>query len=71
MNRGLWIARKNYLCCLIKKVSDGFGGDDIDFLRFHCEEVIDAFPGEEIEKALVCYLEMVEQIKYYKEEPKK
>lgn len=67
MNRGLWIARKNYLCVLIKKVSDGHGGDDIEFLRQHCKEVIEAHPDELIEDAIACYQEMVEQLKYYPE----
>ncbi len=67
MNRGLWIARKNYLCTLIKRVSDGHGGDDIEFLRQHCREVIEAHPAEKIEEAIRCYEEMVEQLKYYPE----
>lgn len=65
MNKGLWIARKNYLCTLIKKVSDGHGGDDIEFLRQHCKEVIEMSPDEKIEEAIACYTEMVKQSKYY------
>tara|TARA_R110000868_G_scaffold90899_2_gene251945 strand:- start:68 stop:277 length:210 start_codon:yes stop_codon:yes gene_type:complete len=65
MNKGLWIARKNYLCTLIKKVSDVYGGDDIEFLRQHCKEVIEMSPGEKIEEAIACYTQMVEQSKYY------
>ena len=65
MNRGLWIARKNYLCNLIKKVSDGHGGDDIDFLRLHCSQVIARYPDDAIEEAIACYEEMVEQLKCY------
>jgi len=71
MNRGLWIARKNYLCALIKKVSDGHGGDDIELLRQHCKEVIDAHPDEKIEEAIACYQEQVEQLKYYQERVKR
>ncbi|CAB4128371.1 hypothetical protein UFOVP100_27 [uncultured Caudovirales phage] len=71
MNKGLWIARKNYLCVLIKQVSDGHGGDDIEFLRQHCREVIEAHPDELIEDAIACYTEMVEQLKYYPERCKK
>lgn len=67
MNRGLWIARKNYLCTLIRSVSDGYGGDDIEFLRQHCKEVIEAHPDELIEDAIACYQEMVEQLQYYPE----
>lgn len=67
MNRGLWIARKNYLCGLIKKVSDGHGGDEIEFLSQVCKEVIELHPGENIEEAIACYESMVEQLKYYTE----
>jgi hypothetical protein len=65
MNKGLWIARKNYLCTLIKKISDHHGGDDVEWLRQHCREVIEMCPGEKIEEAIHCYSEMVEQLKYY------
>lgn len=67
MNPALGIARKNYLCTLIKKVSDGHGGDEIEFLRQHCREVIEAHPDEKMEEAIKCYEEMVDQLKYYLE----
>jgi hypothetical protein len=57
----MWIARKNYLCVLIKQVSDNFGGDDIEFLRQHCREVLEAHPGDKIEEAINCYQEMALQ----------
>ena len=65
MNRGLWIARKNYLCILIKKVSDQHGGDDIEILRKHCREVIEAHPDEKIEDAITVYAELIQPLKYY------
>ncbi len=71
MNKGLWIARKNYLCTLIKKVSDSRGGDDIEWLRQHCREVIESHPDEKIEEAIACYQEMVELLKYYPERAKR
>lgn len=67
MNKALWIARKNYLCSLIKKVSDGHGGDDREFFRQHCKEVLAHYPDEKIEEAIACYEEMVKQLKYYPE----
>lgn len=67
MNKGLWIARKNHLLCLIKKVSDGFGGDDFVNLQSHCKEVIESHPGELIEEAIACYTEQVELMRYYGE----
>lgn len=67
MNKALWIARKNCLCALIKKVSDGHGGDDIEFLRQHCKEVLQTHPEEKIEEAIRCYEQMVWQLVYYPE----
>jgi len=66
MNRGLWIARKNYLCNLIKKVSDGCGGDDVESLRQHCREVLDTHLDEKIEEAIFCYEEVASQLKFFK-----
>lgn len=65
MNRGLWIARKNYLFTLIKKVSDGHGGDEPEFLKQLFTELLETYPDERIEEAIVCYQEMVAQLKYY------
>ena len=64
MNRGLWIARKNYLCTLIKKVSDAHGGDEIEWLRDYCREVLEDHPGDKIEKAILCFLDLADQVKY-------
>ncbi len=66
MNKGLWIARKNYLYCLVKKVSDGYGGDDEEFFKRNFAELVDSYPGELIEYAIACYAEMVNEIKYFK-----
>lgn len=55
MHKALWIARKNYLCSLIKKVSDAHGGCEISFLRLHCQEVLASHPEEQIEVAIACY----------------
>lgn len=65
MNKGLWIARKNHLCCLIKKVSDGHGGDDVEWLRGYCREVLYAYPDEKIEDVINCYTEMVDNLRFY------
>lgn len=65
MNKVLWITRKNYLCAMIKKISDGYGGDEIEWLRAHCREVLETFPNESIEEAIRCHEEIVKQIKYY------
>lgn len=65
VNKGLWIVRKNHLGCLIKKISDVYGGDEPSWLREHFKEVLEAYPDERIEEAIICYTEMVEQLKYY------
>lgn len=66
MNKGLWIARKNHLWCLIKKVSDGHGGDDITWLRKVFNEILESHPDERIEEAVNCFTLLAEQLKYYK-----
>lgn len=55
MDRAMWIARKNYLCVLVRRVSGAFGGDDIEFLRGHCRELIEHYPDSSIEEAITCY----------------
>ena len=64
MNRGLWIARKNYLFALMKKVSDAHGGDDIQFLREQWQEIVDSHPGEKIEEPIASYLLIVDQLRH-------
>lgn len=65
MNKGLWIARKNHLFCTIKKVSDGYGGDEEKFLESHFLEVLDMYPGEQIEIPIVFYEKMVKELNFY------
>jgi hypothetical protein len=59
MNKGLWIARKNYLFTLIKKVSDFNGGDEIEFLKKHFQETIEIYSEEKIEIAITCYEQVI------------
>ena len=60
MNKGLWIARKNYLFTLIKKVSDSQGGDTLEFLNQHFNEVVGNYQDESIEEAIDCYQKVLE-----------
>jgi hypothetical protein len=55
LNSGLWIARKNYLFTLVRRVSNGCGGDSPEFLVKSYDEIVELCPGEEIEKAIACY----------------
>ena len=63
MNHGLWIAKKNQLGTLIKKISDSYGGDDINWLRNYCIDVIEAY-REDIQMALDCFLDIESKLKY-------
>jgi hypothetical protein len=70
MNRGLWIARKNHLLCLIRKVSELEGGDDPEWFKQHCLEVVESHPEEQIEVAISYYAGMIQQlINYPKTKP--
>jgi hypothetical protein len=62
MNRGLWIARKNYLCMLITKLSNHYGGDDDLFISRHCAEIVESAQGEAIEDVIACYEEMLNKL---------
>lgn len=62
MNRGLWISRKNYLFTLIKKVSDAYGGDTEEELLRHSKQVLDMYPDNAIEEAIICYQEMIKEL---------
>lgn len=70
MNKGLWIARKNHLFCIIKKLSDGSGGDDLEFIKRHSMEVLELYPGELIEEAIACYEELIGQLHLVKNKGK-
>jgi hypothetical protein len=63
MNHALWIAKKNEICNLIKKISDHYGGDDIEWLREYAKEVI-AENRDDIQKALDCFWDLEAQLKY-------
>jgi hypothetical protein len=65
MNRGLWIARKNYLSGLIRKYAKLCKEDDVHFVNLHIAQTIDAHPGELIENAIDCYLNLIEEKERY------
>ena len=49
----------------MKKVYYFHGGNNEDELNTHCRDVIGAHPGELIEMAFDCYLDIIGQFKYY------
>lgn len=63
MNHALWITKKNQICILIKKISDHYGGDDIEWLRDYCKDVIGK-NKDHIQALLDGCWDLEEQIKY-------
>ncbi len=63
MNHALWVTKKNQICFLIKKISDCYGGDDIDWLKTYCDEVIKKNRND-IQKALDCFWDIEDRLKY-------
>lgn len=57
MKSGVWIAKKNELCAEIKMLSDMFGGDDIDWLREYCKDVISSHKSD-LDTAIKCFKEI-------------
>lgn len=49
-----WKERKNYLCKLIKKVSDEYGGDDSEWLREYAKEMINRY-RDNLEVPIGCF----------------
>ena len=54
MSRALWIAQKNQLCHLIKQVSDGYGGDELGWLREYAKDTVEGFK-DDLGKAISCF----------------
>ena len=42
MSIALWIAKKQQLFHLIKRVSDAYGGDEVEWLRVYAKDVVEA-----------------------------
>ena len=63
MHRALWIAKKNQICGLIKKISDHHGGDDVEWLREYARKVIEA-NKDDLQKALDCFWDLEAQLKF-------
>lgn len=59
-----WIDQRNELCDLIKKISDGYGGDDKDWLMSYVRDIIEKNKND-LEVPLMCFRELAEQLKYY------
>lgn len=51
MSIALWIAKRQQLLYLVKKVSDAYGGDDIEWLREYAKDVAEA-NKDDLQKAI-------------------
>lgn len=58
MSAGLWIAKKNVLCGLIKKVSDANGGDDVEWLRDYVRDVVED-SKDCLDSAIACFSDVL------------
>lgn len=63
VNRAVWIAKKNELAVLIKRISDHYGGDEVEWLREYFKEVLDAH-ADDINVALECFRDLERQLQY-------
>jgi hypothetical protein len=65
MNRGLYIARKNYLITLIRKYARLCNENDFSFLEAHINDTIEVNPGESIERVIDCYNILIKEKEKY------
>jgi hypothetical protein len=49
-----WKQKRDKLCKAIKAVSDQHGGDDLDWLKDYCREVIEAYQAD-LDGAIACF----------------
>lgn len=63
MNRSIWLIKKNQIFVIIKKISDHYGGDDVQWLREYCRELIDS-NKDDIQNLLNYYWEFEQKLKY-------
>lgn len=54
MDRLSWKDKKERVCLLIKSISDHYGGDNIDWLREYCRDVLEA-DKPTLYRALFCF----------------
>lgn len=52
--RPIWLMHKTRLCSLVKTISDRHGGDDIEWLRQYCREMVDEW-HDRLDEAIKCF----------------
>lgn len=60
MSIALWIAKRQQLMYLVKKVSDAYGGDDVEWLREYAKDVAEA-NKDDLQKAIDLFEELLKQ----------
>lgn len=63
MDKKSWKDQKNEIYFLIKKISDNYGGDDLNWLREYAVALIDAH-REDLMPLLLCMLSLEKKIDY-------
>jgi hypothetical protein len=58
-----WKEKRNRIYILVKKISNAYGGDDVEWLREYCREVVET-NKHDLDKALNCFLDIEKQLKY-------
>jgi hypothetical protein len=66
MNKGLWVARKNYLICTVRQLCELKGREDSDYVAKVISELLSIYADDRIEEAITCYEELLEQNKHLK-----
>lgn len=67
MIHSLWIAKKNELCALVRKISDTLGGDNVEWLREYCKELVEKHKNN-LDGALRYFRNVEKESKFYKQE---
>jgi|GEM_PF-1545193 hypothetical protein len=53
-----WKGQRDYLCSLIKKLSDAYGGDDREWLRDYAREVVRKY-ATHLQDAIDCFESLI------------
>lgn len=64
MNKAQWIAKKNLLCSLIKKISDHYGGDDLEWLKEYAREVI-TINTDNLDVPIAACYDLIDHMKWW------
>lgn len=60
LERAKWVAQKNVLCRLVKLAEEIYKGDDLEFVKKVCRELIEAHKESYFDEAIHAYRECIE-----------